>query len=448
MTFPVSPKRSGLSPSFVLVSVLFLLACDALAQTVTEVSLAPVVVTGSRFANDPGFSPIGATVISAEQIREAGASDVNQAIRQIGGVYGRQNLTGTSDYSLDLRGFGDTSDQNMVILVDGVRLSEKEQAVALLSAIPIDSVERIEIVRGGSSVLYGEGATGGTIQIITKRPQRNHLSGSVVAEVGSYGYQELRASVAKGWDKFALDANISKQRADNYRANNANDRGNFSGGLQWGDAQGRVGVRVDVARQENRLAGPLSLAQFEANPRQTLTPSDFASLDLNRYTLFSDRKLGAFELAAELSHSEKTSKMFQDYGFGYTNSTELNTRGTQFSPRLRHQAVFGPWNNQLVVGLDFANWSQNDAISHAEATQKSSAVYLQNQIQFKDNARLVFGARHENFDQDARDAGFGNSYTNSYGLNAWDLQGSYAPFSMLRLFAKAGQSYRVANVDD
>lgn len=430
------------------VSLFFLLAGDALAQAATDSTLAPVVVTGSRFANDPAFSPIGATVISAEQIREAGASDVNQAIRKIGGVYGRQNLNGTSDYSLDLRGFGDTSDQNMVVLLDGVRLSPNEQAPALLSSIPIESVERIEIVRGGSSVLYGAGATGGTIQIITKRPQRKQLRGSVVAEAGSYGHRELRASVAKGWDNFSLDANVSKQRADNYRANNAADQGNFSGGMQWVTDEGRLGLRVDVGRQDNRLAGPLSLAQFEANPRQTVKPNDFASYDLNRYTLFSERRFGAFELAAELSHSEKTAKMHEDFGGGFSNSTELNTRGTQFSPRLRHLALAGAWKNELVAGLDFANWSQNDAVSAANASQKSQALYLQDEIQFQDNARLVFGARHENFDQDARTAGFGNSYRQSFGLNAWDVQGSYAPLTALRLFAKAGQSYRVANVDD
>ncbi|HTN66485.1 MAG TPA: TonB-dependent receptor [Burkholderiaceae bacterium] len=406
-----------------------------------------MVVTASRFANDPAFSPIGASVISAEQIRDAGVADVNQAIRKIGGVFGRQNPNGTADYSLDLRGFGATSDQNMVILLDGVRLSEKEMTTALLSSIPIESVERIEIVRGGSSVLYGEGATGGTIQIITKQPQRNRLRGSVVAEAGSYGYRELRFSLAKGWDNFAVDANLSKQRADNYRANNANDQGNFSGGIQWGDAQGRVGLRVDVARQDNRFPGALTQAAFEANPRQTVTPNDFGSYDVNRYTLFSGRRFGALELAAELSHIEKTAKAnFVSFG----SESTAKTKGTQFSPRLRHLTAVGDWKNELVAGLDFANWSQATVSTlngHEQVSQKSQAIYLQNQIQYQDNARLVLGARHENFDKDSFNPNT-NSYRQSFGLNAWDVQGSYAPLPLLRLFAKAGQSYRVANVDD
>jgi len=443
-------RGAGRRPALALVSLLSLPSAEALAQAAPAdaAPLAPVLVTGSRFAADPSFSPIGATVIDSEQIRASGATDVNQAIRKIGGVYGRQNLSGSADYSLDLRGFGDTSDQNMVILVDGVRLSENEQVPALLSSIPIESVERIEIVRGGNGVLYGSGATGGTIQVITKQAQRNRTRASASATIGSYGYQELRGSLAKGWDNLSLDANISRARADNYRANNASDQSNFSGGLQWADRDGRIGLRIDAARQQSRLAGPLSLAQFEADPRQTVKPNDHASYDLDRYTLFSERRFGNLELAAELAHSEKTAKMYEDYGGGFSNSTELNTRGTQFSPRLRHLMAGGVWSNELVAGLDFAEWTQNDAVSAATASQRSKAVYLQNEVRYRDNARIAFGLRHEDFDQAARDPGYGNSYQQSFGLNAWNLQGSYAPLPLLRLFAKAGQSYRVANVDD
>src|SRR5690606_37743816 len=164
-----------------------------------------VTVSASRFESD--VAPIGATVITAQQIREAGINNVNEAIRKIGGVFGRQNYSGTSDYSLDLRGFGTNSEQNIAIFVDGIRISENELQPAMLSAIPVESVERIEIVRGGGSVLYGDGATGGTIQIITKRGATRGTHGSVVAAVGNRGQEELRASLNKGWDGFSFDAN-------------------------------------------------------------------------------------------------------------------------------------------------------------------------------------------------------------------------------------------------
>lgn len=417
--------------------------------------LEPVIVTASRFASDLAFPPIGATVISAEQIREAGIGNVNQAIRKIGGVYGRQNFSGTQDFSLDLRGFGANSDQNLVILVDGIRLSENELSPAQLSSIPIELVERIEIVRGGSSVLYGEGATAGTIQVITKRAPRNATRGALVTEFGSFGYKELRASAAKGWDGFALDANIGSQRADNYRDNNAVKQDNFSGGMQWSSNEGRIGVRIDAARQNSRFPGPLSLAQFESNPRQTLTPNDTGALDMNRYTLFGERRLGEWEAAAELSQRDKTTKGMFVSSFGAFES-KYDTRVTQFSPRLRHSHTSGAVKNELVIGMDFSNWTRvtnsnfaGSPTSKADASQKARALYVRDELKIG-NTRIALGARHENFDKKSVDPVpfTTGTYTKSQALNAWELQGNYAAAPDLNLFAKAGRSYRMPNVDE
>ena len=255
----------------------------------------PVIVTASRFAADPAFVPVGATVITSTQIREAGINNVNEAIRKIGGVFGRSSTTGSTDYSLDLRGFGASSEQNMVVLLDGIRLTENELASPALSSVPIEIVDRIEIVRGGGSVLYGEGASGGIIQIITKRPARNQLNGTVVAEAGAYGLRDVRASVARDVNGLSFDANVDSLRSDNYRRNNQQKQDNFSGGLQWAMPEGRVGMRIDSAKQNTRFAGSLTLDQFNSDPRQTTSPDDFGTSDVTRYTLFGERHLGQEE---------------------------------------------------------------------------------------------------------------------------------------------------------
>ena len=427
----------------------------AQSQSAEERTLAPVLVTSSRFAADPAFTPLGATVVSAEQIRAAGIGNVNEAIRKLGGVHGRQSANGTQDFSLDLRGFGETGNQNMVILVDGIRLSENELSNALLSSVPIEMVERIEIVRGGSSVLYGEGATGGTIQIITKRGARQGLHGTVVGEAGTLGHRELRASATQGWDGFALDANVGWQRADNFRDNNEVRQRNFSGGMQWASDQGRLGARLDLARQDSRLPGALTLEQFRADPRQTLTPDDFGSIDTDRATLFAERRFGNLELAAELSHREKTARAHFGGAFGDFDS-EANSRVTQLSPRLRYLSSHGALKNELVAGLDVARWSRDTdssfggfPSSDADATQKSRAIYLRDEIRLGD-WRVAAGARREHFDQELADPLAFPALAAQAGrwLNAWELQGSYALAPQAELFAKAGRSYRVANVDE
>jgi iron complex outermembrane receptor protein len=431
------------------------------AQTTLEQTLNPVLVSASRFADSADVAPVGALVIDAEQIRQSGAGNVNQAIRGIAGIIGRPNSYGTSDYSLDLRGFGATADQNMVILLDGVRLSENELSVALLSSIPIETVQRIEIVRGGSSVLYGEGATAGTIQVITKRPAsggagQGHASGSIVAEAGSFGQRGLRATLARSQHGWSLDANLGRDESDNYRDNNRLRQENLSVGLQWAGDDRRFGIRLDNSEQHYRTAGALTMAQYLANPRGSFTPDDDGASGVSRVVLFGEQRLGAYALAAELSQRDKrysSHSVSQTFG---ASDYATRSRTTQFSPRLRYskeaKTKAGIINNELVAGFDFSESKRHadSASSLAVGGQRSRAIYARDEIR-RGASRLAFGLRRETFDQHSNDPLAFNpetNYSRSQTLTAWDLQGSVMPLPQATLFAKAGRSYRVANVDE
>lgn len=435
------PRRAA---ALLTLSALSVWGQSAHAQTSTQTNagdkpLTPVVVSASRFPNDSAFSPVGATVVTADQIRDAGITDANEAIRKLGGVYGRQSLASPGDFPLDIRGFGSNGDANMVVMVDGVRISENELTTPLLSAIPVESIERIEIVRGGSSVLYGSGATGGTIQIITKRPQANNGFGSVTAEIGTDGQRAGRAYVSKGWENMSIDANYSKAHSDNYRDNNKSNQEKAGLTVQWFGSDWRFGLRYNHASADYGLAGPLTLAQFNANPRQTLTPNNNASYDSDTITAFLERRFGSIDVAAELSHREKIARSF------YGSPGEANSRSTQFSPRIRHVLESGRIKNELVAGIDLQEWVLNGTGSSLnDVRQNSKAFYVRNEIELDKNARLAAGVRRELFKQSSVISG----YDATTGVNAWDIQASYAFVPTLRGFVKAGQSYRLATSDE
>lgn len=450
-------RRTAGQPAALRVAVTFTLSAlaawscpQAQAQTPAQIptqipsggtageQLAPVVVSASRFPNDPAFPPVAATVISAEQIREAGIDNANEAIRKLGGVYGRQSVAGPNDFPLDLRGFGSTGDQNMVVLVDGVRISENELATPLLSSIPLDTIERIEIVRGGSGVLYGSGATGGTIQIITKRPQANAGHGSVLGEFGTDGQRAGRAFVARGWDNMSIDASYSKAHHDNWRDNSKYNQENFSTTVQWFASDWRFGLRANLARADYGLPGSLSRQQYNANARQASTPNNYGSYDNDSITAFLERRFGSFDVAAELSHREKISR------FSSASQTVSNVRGTQFSPRIRQVTQVGRVKNEWVAGLDLAEWNNNYSTFLSDASQRSRALYLRDEVEFDRNARIAAGVRRELVEQSSVSKNYGRNTT----VNAWDVQASYAIVPLLRSFAKVGQSYRLATPDE
>jgi len=422
-------------------------------------ALATVTVTGARFDADPSLAPIGATIISADEIRRAGVNDVNAAIRKIGGVYGRQSLDGSPDFGLDLRGFGANSSQNLVIVLDGVRLSENELSNAILSTIPIDTVDHIEITRGGASVLYGDGATGGVINIVTRRAAANTRRGSMFIEGGQFHAGEVRLSGAQAWDNFAADATLDHQRSDNYRDNNDFKQTNFSGGAQWFANQfDRIGFRYEGARQDMRFAGSLKEDEFIANPRQTKTPNDNGSLDSDRLTVFGQYRVAGHDLAADLSYRKKTVEAAYISAAGAYRST-YESKNWQFSPRVRKLGAINGMVNELVAGIDFTKWERTGvadfggiASSNADASQKSKALYVRDELRFDaaHEGRISAGVRREIFDKDFSDPlnYASTGYNVVQGLNAWELQASYMPVANLTVFGKLGQSYRVANSDE
>ena len=411
-----------------------------------------VVITGARFPSDAALQPIGATVITRDEIRRAGVNDVNAAIRKIGGVFGRQSLDASPDFALDLRGFGTNSAHNMVIMVDGVRLNENEQANTILSSIPIDTVERIEITRGGGSVLYGEGATGGVIQIVTRRAGTPGMHGSVFAEGGQFHQHDVRVSLTQVTGDITADLAVARQGSEGYRSNSDYDLRNFSVGLQTKVSGGRIGMRVESAQQESRLPGSLTLAEFQADPRLSTTMKDFGSLDTDRVSAFGEYRLGGVDLAAELSHRERTVRSSY-LSTDYPSVNAYDGRQDQFSPRARYLGSVQGMLNEIVAGIDLTRWKRKTTSDYslADASQTARAVYLRDELRFDaaHEGRLALGARHETFDKDYSDALAGAAReSTSQSQNAWEVQASYKPLPLLEVFAKAGQSYRVANVDE
>lgn len=445
MIFAAAPRRAPLA----LACAFALFAPHAAAQD----TLPSIVITGPRFPAQA--TPIGATVISAEQIRSAGASDVNAAIRKIGGVFGRQSLDGSPDFGLDLRGFGTNSAQNTVVLVDGVRLNENELAHTVLSTIPVDTVERIEITRGGSSVLYGDGATGGVVNIVTRRGARAGTSGSLFIEGGRFDHLDLRASIAHGAGPWSFDAAVSDRRTDNYRDNNKYEQTSFSGGLQYAYApNGRAGLRFESARSDSRLPGSLSEAEFLSAPTRSNTPDDFGSLDTDRVTAFIEHRVGAVELAAELSRRERDVALTYMFDWGMS-VLHYEAEQTQFSPRLRHTHDFGDTRNEFVAGIDLMRWERDVTSSYSAgaARQDSTAFYLRDELRWNapHNARLALGGRHERFEKDYSDPLAFPPVAGEHrkqSLNAWTVEGSIDVMPLVTVFAKAGRSYRIANIDE
>jgi vitamin B12 transporter len=152
----------------------FLAAAGAWAQEGAD--LPEVVVTATRLESSVVESPGFITVVTSKEIAESGARDFAEALAAQSGVEVKDNGPLGSVKTLSIRG---SSAEQVLVLVDGVRLNSSRTGYVDLSTIPLEMIDRIEVVRGGESSLYGTGANGGVINIITRKGGAPSLSLSV-----------------------------------------------------------------------------------------------------------------------------------------------------------------------------------------------------------------------------------------------------------------------------
>ncbi len=159
-----------------LVGITVLFACTLFAfssfaeEGESEVTLEEIVVTASRDKEEVRKIPANVSVITAGDIKKSGATSIVGVLEKLGSINFKTSSGNPSQAYIDMRGFGgDNPHGRTLIMLDGRRLNRPDMASVNWLQIPINNVERIEVVRGASSVLYGDSAVAGVINIITRR---------------------------------------------------------------------------------------------------------------------------------------------------------------------------------------------------------------------------------------------------------------------------------------
>jgi iron complex outermembrane receptor protein len=444
-----------LKPSAIAAVFAALIAPLALAQTSQD----EVVVTATRFPEQRLDAPIGMTVITVKQIAESAARTLPQLLSQEAGIVTRDN-TGSPDSQIDLRGFGITGDQNTLVLINGQRLNEFELTTIGWSAIPLDSIERIEILRGSGSVLYGGGATGGTINIITKTPPQGTKAASVGGSTGSYGTGEVRASASVAGQSAGFNVFASDLASDNYRANNRLEQKNANAGATLFAPQGDLGFMIGADSQNLRLPGARTAAQLETDPRGTDTPNDFSTRDGARASLGGSYDLGFGRLAGDLGYRDVRRTSFFEESFSYSDT---HSKIWSFTPRLKIPYGGAGAQSSLVIGVDLDYWDylskraanrdelDSTPTAHVTATQRDSAVFAQHNTALSTGTKLTLGFRWQRTTMAAADsvnpAAYASGSKTSNPL-AWEVGVRQDVSPATAVYARAGQSFRLPTVDE
>jgi vitamin B12 transporter len=180
-----------------------------------NINLEKVIVTASR-VQQAHTSIVGdVTVISREEIERAGASSLTDILRAQPGVQVSANGGAGTVSSVFLRG---TNDQHLIVLINGLRINSATSGGTSFENIPLGQIERIEILRGPASSLYGADAIGGVIQIFTRKAESNkvHVHGAV--GLGSYDTKTAEAGISGSINALKYGVNISSLDTDSFSA--------------------------------------------------------------------------------------------------------------------------------------------------------------------------------------------------------------------------------------
>lgn len=168
-------------------------ACASGVSAAEVYELNPVLVTAQRSVTKDMETPAAIEVLHADDLQKTGATSVQEALKFSTGIIthaqGPRNISqGTMTSKAVIRGV----EKGTLVLIDGVPINQGGRYN--LEDIPVESIDRVEVVRGGGAVLYGSEANGGVINIITKGKRAN----MVKAGFGNYGIQNYAASFQAG----------------------------------------------------------------------------------------------------------------------------------------------------------------------------------------------------------------------------------------------------------
>ncbi len=457
--------------------------CTATLQVAAETSNQQnaVIVTSTRLAEETARLPASVTILSAEDLRHSPTQTLPELLALKAGVSARSYYGNhAARTTVDIRGFGATATQNTLILLDGRRLNDIDLSAVDFAAIPLESIERIEIIRGDGAVLYGDGAVGGTINIVTKQPGQAGTYGSVNVTGESYNTRRADAAFSRGRGPFAFSAFANSIHSDGYRQNNALEQNNLQADLRWSQDHGEwffkfgaddQSLRLPAARRVEPGAG---IDQLNNDRRGTATPHDYADQHGYSLTAGHSRFLSAdHELIMDAGYRSKNQKsFFDDYVYAGTYARYLDTdlATWSFTPRLKARRTTFGYPGTTVAGLDYyqSQYDSDRALNPSTAStpyhrldvqQESFALYGQNMSEIGDNSTLTLGARwqrvkmraRDNFDPAAPGAGFGNeaperrSAEKQHMLDAGLRQAIGSGWSV---FGKLGRSVRFATIDE
>lgn len=396
---------------------------DAALQAFT---LDQIVVTATRMEKKLVDTGANVSVVTSEEFEKKNYQTVTEALENVPGVLVKRNGGEWSNSYIYLNG-----DDRVLVLVDGRRLNQEKGMNSGRGGLDFmhlpapEIIERIEIVKGGGSALYGSDAVGGVINIITKRA--NKTTGKINVNTGSWGTQNYRGMVSFKKGKTGVTVTGSKQKQDytKYRdaATGSTDR--------WPNSSSKT-VTATVKIEQEIGNDQLATLYFDHSNRKADQPGGIPA-----YYYFSP---SAWSHEINNNFSGKYEWGLKSGNLGYLQFYRNHYSGDFFDGVLSRyyetkdgidiKQKFKINNtNDLVAGFDWKRSKVNNLTAYTEEKKLTTyAFYLEDNLRFADTWSLTGGLRYDHHNY------FGHKTTGTISLNKKFNEDAHAFISWGQVF--------------
>lgn len=402
-------------------------------------SLEPVVVTATRVEMADVDAPYASEVHTRTDIERSGTSTLFDYLARYTSVNVQPNYGNRFTPSIDMRGYGvGDGYQNVVISVNGRRLNNIDMQPQLIGAILLDDIERIEITKGSGSVMYGDGAMAGTIQIYTRQRTGVTLEGYV----GSHGASGQSISAGYAQERFAISASGDKAYHGGFSKKDPSGNRDSSDMDSW-----RVGVSgtpVDALRLsldagqtriETRYPRPMTRAQFNQNP--AMYPGS-GNYNLQHYKSDFWQAGAELDLGSDFMLSFNHSREDKISAFGSRRGADYDYGSSDLALNFSRDGL------GLTVG--YQRFDGRRKGTGGEKTEKDNqAWFVQSSYEF-DRFLVSAGWRTELVEY-AHSPVAGAALKADNRLTGWDLGANYRVDDIWSVFTNYNSAFQAPDID-
>lgn len=371
-------------------------------------SLEEIVVTATRVPTPLSDTLSTTEIITAEEIERTKPRDLGDLLRRKSGIGFRDSGGRGSSGGLFVRG---TSTDQTLILIDGIRTASATQGATSIERIPLDSIERIEIIKGPMSSVYGAAAIGGVIQIFTKQYGDKGTFGTVKTTAGTNNFKKHNARVGYSEEAYSFSASVLKESTDGIDRTEFKDDGN----------EDRDGFEQTAGNFSLSL-DPLDNLAVNFAHVQSSSRFDYDNVYGNGKNLYAQAKLTTSSVRFEYEQSESTNftgvfGTTKDHYTDYvpdSSPEHFNTNKSDLSVQVN---LILSAQNQVSFGVDYQNDKIDSTNSYQETKRTNKGFFALWQYQGIHSSTVLNG-RHDH------NSAFGSN--SNYGLQqSFDLNDEY-----------------------